>query len=241
MTGAGGWAGFWVVILTAAVGAGATVVGELECDNVVLEPGFEAGPGSAWSESSSHGYPIVSHDTPRTGSYSAWLGGDHREDAAVWQEVTISGDAVSATLTYWYDIDSEDYCDWYDQGGLQVDGLEVPGHLYELCGANSTGGFVLSAAVDLLSAAGSTVEIRWWASTDENLLSNLFIDDVVLEVCVPATGPATIFSDDLESGDLSGWSSVLGGSSGVRDVGSPGPTAHQAGERPPSCKRGEDR
>lgn len=178
---------------------------QLECSNVLLEPGFEAGPGSAWSESSSNGWPIVQTEDPRTGSYSAWLGGDHREAGDIWQTAPISIEAVSVTLIYWYKIDSEDYCG-YDRGGLLVDGLEVPGHQFELCGANNTTGFEQSDSVDLLALAGTAPEIRWFVSTDENLLSNLFVDDVELEVCLPQSQPVPIFDDDFETGDLSQWS-----------------------------------
>ncbi len=98
---------------------GVTAMTQVACSNVLLEPGFEAGPGSAWSESSSNGWPIVQTEDPRTGSYSAWLGGDHREDGDIWQAAFISTEAVSATLIYWYKIDSEDWRG-YDDGGLLV-------------------------------------------------------------------------------------------------------------------------
>lgn len=116
--------------------------------NLVLS--FEAGPGSAWSESSSNGWDIVQTDDPRTGSYSAWLGGDHREDGEIWQAASIDAEAVSVTLIYWYKIDSEDYSG-FDYGGLLVNGVEVLGHQFDLCGANSTGGYVQSATVDLVA------------------------------------------------------------------------------------------
>jgi len=187
----------------------ATTGSQVLCTNVLLEPGFEAGPDSAWSESSSNGWDIVQTDRPRTGAYSAWLGGDHREDADIWQTADISADAVSATLSYWYEIDSEDYCG-YDVGGLRVQGVDVPDHQYDLCGANSTGGFVQPAVVDLLAFAGTTPEIRWFVSTDENLLSNLYVDDVVLEVCRPSTQQEIVFHDDFETGDLSRWTTSQG-------------------------------
>jgi hypothetical protein len=188
---------------------GATTKTRSGCSNVLLEPGFEAGPHSAWGESSSNGWDIVQTEDPRTGSYSAWLGGDHREDAAIWQAAFINAEAVSVILTYWYKIDSEDYCG-YDEGGLLVNGVEVEGHQFELCGVNNTGGFVQSAEVDLLALAGTAPEIRWFVSTDENLLSNLFIDDVVLEVCLEPTQPDAVFDDDFETGDMSRWTTHQG-------------------------------
>lgn len=177
---------------------------QIQCSNVVLEPGFEAGPNSAWAETSSNGWAVVQTDRPRTGSFSAWMGGDHREDAEIWQTVDIAADAVSATLTYWYEIDSEDWCG-YDVGGLRIDGSDVADHQFELCGENNTGGFAESAAIDLVASAGASVEIRWFVSTDENLISNLYVDDVMLEVCRPVAPQDEIFDDGFESGDVSGW------------------------------------
>jgi len=83
--------------------------------------------------------------------------------------------------------------------------MEVEGHQFELCGVNNTGGFVQPAAVDIIAYAGTALEIRWFVSTDENLLSNLFVDDVELEVCLQQTQPDPIFADDFETGGLSGW------------------------------------
>lgn len=195
--------GLFVVLLAGMGGTGFAGV-RVECSNVLLEPGFEAGPGSAWSESSSNGWDVVQTEDPRNGAYSAWLGGDHRENGEIWQAAPIDSEALSATLTYWYKIDSEDYSG-FDEGGLLINGVAVEGHQFDLCGANNTGGFVQSAPVDVLVEAGTAPEIRWYVSTDENLLSNLFVDDVVLEVCIAQTQPDAIFDDGFESGDASRW------------------------------------
>jgi M6 family metalloprotease-like protein len=181
-----------------------TTDGTTQCSNFLLEPGFEGGSGAAWSESSSNGWTIVTSDNPRSGTYSAWLGGDNDEISAAWQSPTIPGEAISATLTYWYSIASNDSCG-YDEGGVLIGGSPLAGHTYDLCNDNETVGFVQSAAADLLSYAGSSPQIRFEASTNGSHISNLFIDDVVLEVCVPTAPEGHVFSDGFEDGNTFKW------------------------------------
>ncbi len=176
------------------------------CSNILLEPGFEGGRGSAWQESSSNQWPLVTEDYPRTGAYSAWLGGGDNESGEVWQSPTISGSATSATLTYWYAASSSDSCGW-DSGGLEVNGASVAGHTYDLCATNNTN-WVQSSTANLLAYAGTSPAISFVIDTDSSYSSSLLIDDVVLEVCVPGSPPGAIFSDGFEAADASGWSSV---------------------------------
>jgi len=178
------------------------------CTNVLLEPGFEGGSGSAWSEYSSNGYILVTMDRPRSGSFSAWLGGDHNEESQVWQLPPIDATAISATLSYWYWIESDDVCG-YDDGGVTVNGFLAGGHDFDLCLGNNTSGYVQSVNLDLLSYAATTPEIRFFATTDVSGLSSLYIDDAVLEVCVPGIPGDQIFSDGFESGDTSAWSNTV--------------------------------
>ncbi len=102
------------------------------CANVLLEPGFEGGSASAWSEYSSNGYMLITMDRPRSGSFSAWLGGAHNEESYVWQLPPIDPMATSAKLSYWYWIESEDFCG-YDEGGVTVNGFLAGGHDFDLC------------------------------------------------------------------------------------------------------------
>jgi hypothetical protein len=171
---------------------------------VLLEPGFEGGSGSAWNEDSSNGYFLITMNRPRTGSFSAWLGGIDGEASSVWQFPPIDSLATSATLSYWYWIDSTDDCG-QDEGGVTVDGLLARGHDFDLCLGTNTFGFVESDIVDLLPYAGASPQIRFFATTDSASVSSLYIDDVTLQVCVPEP-PSDLFSDDFESGDTTPWS-----------------------------------
>ncbi len=174
------------------------------CANVLLEPGFEGGSGSAWSEYSSNGYNLITMNRPRSGSFSAWLGGHDDEESSVWQVPPIDARAISATLSYWYWMESEDICE-HDKGGVTVNGLLADGHDFDLCLNTNTFGYVQSEILDLLPYAGTTPEILFFATTDSSEVSSLYIDDAILEVCIPGV---KVFSDDFESGDASAWSNT---------------------------------
>ena len=90
---------------------------------------------------------------------------------------------------HWYEIDSSDQCgSFYDVGRLIINGSTV--HEYDLCEGNNTGGYV-QGTYDMTAYAGTSPEVRFQAVTDFTLSSNLLVDDVELEVCVPAGATAT--------------------------------------------------
>jgi hypothetical protein len=180
------------------------------CENVLLEPGFEGGSGSAWSESSSNGYFLITQNRPRTGDFSAWLGGIENESSLVWQSPLLDSEATSARLSYWYSIDSDEYCGYfYDEGGVRINGLTARNHRYDLCAGNATSGFVHTDFVDLLPYVGTAPDVGFFAETGYNNSSSLYIDDVVLEICVPDTSVEELFSDGFELGNTSQWSATV--------------------------------
>jgi len=143
---------------------------------------FEQGQGVGWIESSSGGWPVVLHAStlpalfqPHGGEWAAWLGGADLEYTILSQEVTIPVDAP--VLTFFYQIDSIDYCG-YDFGGVFVSGTSVD--YYDLCAATLTSGWTLRT-LDLSSYAGETVVLDFVVSTDGSYYSSLYVDDVVFK------------------------------------------------------------
>ncbi len=187
------------------------------CSDVIAEGGFEAGPNSAWSESSALGYVIVDNTSNvyNSGAYSAWLGGASNENAQIWQNVTISPTAVSATLTYYYVIASNEAAGdcTFDYAYVNVDGGAVE-TTYPLCSDNNTGGYQM-ATLDLSAHIGSTVEIRFQVTTDNSATSSFYLDDVAVEVCEappascdsPLLIPKAVglYTADEECTDAMGW------------------------------------
>jgi subtilisin family serine protease len=165
------------------------------CEEVLLDGGFENGPppDSDWFESSTQGWELIDATYPRTGTYSAWLGGDDDENGQIWQTVAIDSSATSVTLTYWYWLSSDDICD-YDYGYVKINGTTRT--TYDLCTATNTGGYV-EATLDLTGESGPT-ELRFQATTDWDILgspSSFLVDDVSIEECISGGQETADYSD----------------------------------------------
>lgn len=157
------------------------------CTDEISEGGFENGPNSAWTESSSTNLVIVNNTSSiyNSGSWSAWLRGNNN-NAEISQSVTISPNATSATLSYFYGIISNEGAGdcTFDIGYLDLNGTTVT--TFPLCADTNTPGFVRTT-VDLAAYIGMTVEIKFRFTADNFASSNMFIDDITVEVCEPTT------------------------------------------------------
>lgn len=164
---------------------------------------FESG-AAIWTESSMKGWPLILHATdiptgidPFGGDWAVWLGGDNDEIAYIQQQVTVP--AGSPTLNYWHWIDSEDECG-YDFGSVRVNSTTVV-ESYDLCWPTDTAEWVLHS-IDMSAYTGQTLNLQIRIETDDQLISNLFVDDVYFET-------QGIFADGFESGDTSAWSTSM--------------------------------
>jgi hypothetical protein len=167
--------------LTIGLPARATVtIWDNDQSSVVPNGDFEQGP-TIWTEYSEKGWKVILDEdhipasvSPRSGQYLAWLGGDHEEFAYIGQTLAVPTGAPY--LSYWHWIESEGACGGYDVAGVVINGSEVA-DAYDLCGSESTGGWV-KHAVDLSNWAGQVVAVWIVASTNSVNLSNLYVDDV---------------------------------------------------------------
>jgi hypothetical protein len=144
--------------------------------SVLINGDFEQGH-VGWTEYSTYGWDIVmeatSSPTPaHGGSWLAWLGGDYDDNSYVSQSITIP--AGMPYLHYWYWIASEDYCG-YDYFWIKFGSTTLLTN--DLCETNSTGGWV-EGVLNLAAYAGSTNTLKFEATTDSSLNSNLFLDDI---------------------------------------------------------------
>ena len=148
--------------------------------NVPANGDFEQGRMAGWLESSSLGYEIVwnpaSHGgnpaPAHSGTWMAYLGGDDNEVSRIWQNLTI---AANTKMSFWYWIDSDDYCG-YDTGYVFFNSTVIQS--WDLCNSTTTFGWI-QATVDLSTYAGVTANLEFYVSTDSNLVSSLLIDDVI--------------------------------------------------------------
>ena len=94
------------------------------CSQFMQNGGFEQGPGSCpWGQSSSGGYELIYPAWPRTGSYSAWLGGYDNAYDVMSQVIRIPDNATSATLTFWWYVMTSEV----EASSDIVDSSKVPG------------------------------------------------------------------------------------------------------------------
>jgi hypothetical protein len=147
----------------------------------LVNGGFESGRGVGWAEYSRNGWVLIYHASdmpvpPHSGSWAAWLGGDHNELALIEQQVTIPAGAPYLRHALW--IASEDHrCAPENADALLIVINDQPFLGLPLCSSNNTGGWVIANA-DLRPFAGQTVLLTIAAVTNESLISHALIDDV---------------------------------------------------------------
>jgi subtilase family serine protease len=153
---------------------------------LIVNGGFESGQ-SPWSESSSGGYQIVDPTNPHSGSYSAYLCGYNKCNDQIWQTVTLPSSLHTATLTYWVYISTQESgstCYDYLYTRLRTSTGSTITTPQTLCNANHTGWVQKSFNVysSLSSYAGKSVEVYFQGTTDSSLITEMFVDDVTLNV-----------------------------------------------------------
>ncbi len=145
--------------------------------NVVVNPGFESGPGVGWAEYSSGGYELIDTTRPHSGSYSAYECDYNYCTEYVQQTITIPS---GANLTYWWYMTSS------EGTGTAYDYLRV--RLYSTSGAllttlrtwsnRNTRNTWSQDTISLSAYAGQTVILRFMATTDSSLRTAFWVDDV---------------------------------------------------------------
>ncbi|MFJ6570673.1 M28 family peptidase [Streptomyces sp. NPDC091292] len=157
--------------LTVGSGGGCTPA------QVVVNGGFENGT-APWTTTSG----VITNQagqTPRSGSYMAWLNGwgSPRTDSAA-QSLTIPAGCTSARLSYYVHIDTD------ETEPVAYDTLTVTAGgktLATLSNTDSANGYALKTH-DLAQFAGQTVVLKFTGVEDQNLQTSFVVDDVTLEV-----------------------------------------------------------
>lgn len=154
------------------------------CGQAIVNGGFENGT-NPWVESSSGGYELIDTTRPRTGSYSAYLGGYNYATDIIYQQVAIPSNATSATVSYWwYMTTQERCCTPYDYMYAQI--RNTSGNLLatlQTLSNASTANRWTQSSYNLLAYKGQTIRIYFKATTDFSLVTSFFVDDVGLNVC----------------------------------------------------------
>ena len=160
--------------------------GSVTESNVLQNYGFEDGTlNVAWTEAGP--YEIINRapcftmgaaECAHGGEWIAWLGGYDNAYDLLYQTVAIPASAVSATLRFWYAIETWDYLDApYDILSVRV----YNGQWYtvfQLSNLNWNNDWTETAKIDLSSFIGQTITIAYVATSDDSLWTNFYIDDL---------------------------------------------------------------
>lgn len=141
--------------------------------------GFESGT-TPWVQASSGGYQLISTNRPRTGSYSAWMGGYNSATESVTQTVLVP---TSGSLKYyWFMTSSEGTGSAYDYLRVKVLNASTNALLATVSTRSNRDARNLWTldTVSLAAYAGQTVKIRFEVTTDSSVLTNFWIDDITL-------------------------------------------------------------
>ena len=149
--------------------------------NVVVNPGFESGPGVGWSESSSGGYEIIDTVRPHTGSYSADECNYNSCTEYVQQRIAVPS---NASLRYYWYMTTQETSTTTAYDYLKVQVYSTSGSLLGTLRTWSNTSARNAWSQDTLSLsayAGQTVVLRFTTTTDYSLPTNFFVDDVSVQ------------------------------------------------------------
>jgi hypothetical protein len=159
-----------------------------------------------WVEVVRGDIPIIDTQLPRSGRYSAWLGGTDQESLQyIYPDVRIPANAARVELRYARLIHQE-------TTGLF--GAFATDAIFSVLIANTNGDPVLpleeisstqgddqwrEAGFDISQLAGRTARVVFAAENPRGNVSSMFVDDVALIACTTGDGPAapTTGSQDL--------------------------------------------
>lgn len=160
------------------------------CGELIQNSGFEAGTG-AWSWEgvqviTNSGLPIV----PEWGIWVAWLGGRNNGVDALYQDFRVPDGLVSARFSYRLMVTTEETGGVYDvlRVRLTTTGGEVVQELETIDNDFTPRNQWVLRTVDLpvlVGRQGQTLRLRFDATTDSNLKTSFYLDEVSIEAKAP--------------------------------------------------------
>jgi hypothetical protein len=157
------------------------------CCDILEDGGFEDTGSTAWHWGGlAERVDGTSNPLPHAGIYEAWLGGYDNAADQIYQELTIPSGVISATMSYWWAMETREldhphdyfYAEVYDSEGTLLETLETRDD-GDIAGAN----WQFSSGFDLLAHAGESIRISFRVVNDGTNFTSFYVDDVVLQVC----------------------------------------------------------
>jgi len=152
------------------------------CTNLVADSGLESGTG--WTMKTKGQYAMLSNIQAHSGVKSAYLAGANQATDLLSTKVVLPSGGQSATLDFWWKVNSEDGNDTSDQLTVQV--LNGPGKIQTVLlvlGSEHASNDWQQSALDISEFVGQSIQLQFVAKTNEALVTDFFIDDVALLIC----------------------------------------------------------
>lgn len=148
--------------------------------NVLKNGGFEKAPTLGWSQASNLGEQIVDTAKAHKGKHSAHFCNRNRCTEWIEQSLVVP---TNSTLTYWwYQTSSEGTSSAYDF--LRVQAFDQGGSLIATLRTRSnkhTRGKWSQDSISLAAYGGQTLKLRFTVTTDGNLKTGYFVDDIAVK------------------------------------------------------------
>jgi len=190
--------------VTASGGGGTTT-------QILGNPGFENGSNPAPWTATTGVINNSSSEPPHSGSWDGWLDGygtTHTD--TLMQQVTIAGNATSASLSFWLHIDTAETTTTAANDTLAVQVRNSSGTVLSTLATFSN----LNAATgyqqhtfDLTSFKGQTIQINLLGQENSSLQTSFVVDDFALNVTTPGgdtTPPTTSITSPANGATVSG-------------------------------------
>jgi N-acetyl-anhydromuramyl-L-alanine amidase AmpD len=168
---------------------------------LISNGGFESGNNGAWHWTASNGICPISNagNLAHSGSWYDWQGGDLNLIDSVYQDVTIPANASSATLSFYYNINSQEgNTVAYDTFTVTI--RNTSGTILATVGnwsnMNQDAGpgnpYYHRVTYNLLPYAGQTIRIHFSSSNNSTRVTNFRVDDVSVLVATPNVSVPTV-------------------------------------------------
>jgi len=152
------------------------------CINVVVDSSLE--DGSAWITKSSGNYPVFSGRLTHSGKQAAYLAGANHAQDLLATILKLSPNASSVTLTFWWQIQSQESSRFQD--ALTVAVADAQGKVLQSIATLSSREMSnqwQQRSLPLTQFAGQTVQLQFLARTDADAATDFFLDDIEVVVC----------------------------------------------------------
>lgn len=160
----------------------------LSCLELVQNGGFEQG-AAGWQTFSAQGYDLISNFNPHTGSLGAYMGGVNNADDRLSQALTLPA-GTTLTLKAWWYLATAETAGTFDTLTIALTAADgTPLSTLATLGNTALPGQWAELTFDLTAYAGQSVVLRFAARTDQDLISEFYLDDIRLSACASDPSP----------------------------------------------------